>query len=231
VHTSSEWIREQGAPWSPETGVGELEADLAPPCRYPRRTILFHQGERPRTLYLIDAGLVKLSRSSRAGAHLVVGFRTAGWLLGAPSTLLDRPSPVTAETIGECELRALPSRALDALQQHAGAGRWLAWLQAREVHDLIRLAGQLGTLDLRHRLESLVMHLWAVGTPVDHAGSRRLPPLTHDDLAASISASRERVTKMIHRMEGEGLIQRRGGWIVVPASSPLCASAASDDPD
>ena len=70
---------------------------MGPPNSDPAGTGLFRQGDRVRALYLIEAGLVKLIRSERAGRDVLVGLRTSGWLLGTAAGILGVVHPVRSE--------------------------------------------------------------------------------------------------------------------------------------
>jgi CRP-like cAMP-binding protein len=80
---------------------------MGPTGEYSPGTTLFRQGEPVRTLYLIEDGFVKLTRAEESGHDVLIGVRSPGWLLGAASALLERPHPITAETVSACTLRRL----------------------------------------------------------------------------------------------------------------------------
>jgi CRP-like cAMP-binding protein len=66
---------------------------LGPAVEYPRDMVLYRQGGTPSTLFLIDAGIVKLVRATSDGGRVVSGFRGSPWLLGSASAIRDRSHP------------------------------------------------------------------------------------------------------------------------------------------
>ena len=152
-------------------------------------------GQPPTALWLVVSGLVKLTRSTDGGAELVVAFRTPGWLVGAGSAILSRRLVTSAETVGDCELCELRLADFHRARQDPAVGDWLLQLQARELRDFVTLVGQFGALDLPDRLEALLARLARGASTADRDGSVRLPPLTHEELASAVGASRARVTQ------------------------------------
>lgn len=178
------------------------ERAMGPPNSYPAGTGLFRQGDRVRALYLIEAGLVKLIRSERAGRDVLVGLRTSGWLLGTAAGILGVVHPVSAETLGVCELRQISVANLVLLAREAPVSSWLHRMLSRELHEEIALLGQFGAMAPRRRLERILARLAKDGGETREDGSVRLMiSLKQHELAQAIGATREHVGRLLARLE------------------------------
>src|ERR1044071_4159109 len=66
---------------------------------YPKSAMLFIEGQQPRGVFLLCAGKVKLSTSSKEGKTIITKLSEAGDILGLNATVSNRPYEVTAEMV------------------------------------------------------------------------------------------------------------------------------------
>jgi len=66
---------------------------------YPKSAVLFIEGQRPRGVFVLCTGKVKLSTSSSEGKTIITKISEPGDVLGLNATVSDRPYEVTAEMI------------------------------------------------------------------------------------------------------------------------------------
>ena len=197
-------------------------ADIAgAPVHYPSGITLFRQDDPVRVLYLIDAGVVRLSR--RDGSHqLLIGLRSAGWLLGTSAAILARVHPVTATTLGECRLRQVPLAAFLPKCAEPALAAWLLRMQARKALDHLTTLGVFGLSHPRPRLEYLLSRLlFACGTLCADGSMKLVARLTHEDYAEAIGTSREYVTRLLAQLCREGVLQKSNGWLIATKGSSL----------
>src|SRR5687768_13042480 len=71
---------------------------------YPRGSVLFAEGQRPRGVYVLCEGRAKVSIASAEGRTFVLRIAEAGDLLGVGSVLSGRPSEATVETLERCRI-------------------------------------------------------------------------------------------------------------------------------
>jgi CRP-like cAMP-binding protein len=208
-----------------------VDGALGPACRYPLGALLFSQGDTVDTLYYIDEGIVRVTRSEAAGRDVVTGFRTRGWLLGAAAASLGRRHPVAAETLTTCTFRRLAIGDFRRLRLTNGSVvMWLQLMHAREVYESVGLVGMFGALGPRQRLERLIVSLIRLGHERRPNGSARLDlALKHHEIAQAIGTARESATRLLGKMEAEGLICRKGGWLLIPEGSWLLRAAVQAD--
>lgn len=185
---------------------------------YPTGSVLLRQGEPVDSVFLIEKGVIKLIRTEANGRELIAAFRSPGWLLGATGVILSGPAELTAQCACECRLRPA---GVDAFRRiHTSDPAVSAWVQrmlAREVREHSTRVGQF-LLKPAERLARLLAAL----TPQEHAGlgsgARRMQfPIRQHEVADAIGVRRETATRLLIEAERKGLIERKGGWIMLTA--------------
>jgi CRP/FNR family transcriptional regulator len=192
-------------------------ASLAPAQVYPAGIELFQQGASVQEAYLIESGMVKLCHTDDRGNELILGLRFPRWFLGSAALILHRRSAVTVTTLTRCELHRI---AAEAFMQMIRMDSLLSW-QIHEMHscellDQVEQLAQLGTLSSRQRLEQVLGQLISALRLDQSPRDIRLNlPLKHWELARLIAVTPEHLSRLLKQMEGDGLIRREKGWVVV----------------
>lgn len=163
--------------------------------RYPAGSTLMMQGEPATDVHLIVSGAVKLVSTSPSGRDVTVGIRWPGWLLGISPVVLDVPHPCRTVTMVSSEIESVPVPDFRRLaSRDSVVSDAVAWLLSWELAHAVRRASWQGET-VRRRLELLLRDLAVTcGQPL-HGGFRIPLPLTHQELADLIVASREKVSR------------------------------------
>ena len=183
--------------------------------RIPHGEVIVRQGDAVTSLYLVTAGAVRLSSVTASGREVVVGLLCQGDLFGEAALLAD-PSQVRAQAVGLTEVLALPTRSLCAiLERNPHTAEELLRLIAARLHrtsaaleDALsadvstRVAGRLRDLAIRHGVPS-------------PAGVRLRVPLTQDELARMVGASRESVNRTVATLTARGVVRSTGRRLVI----------------
>lgn len=188
------------------------------------RTTLYREGDPPPGLHFLADGFVKLSRSSAAGRELLMSLSGPHDLFGPccdPFTA--SPARCSATTQGPVRLLVMPAQAFRSLSLAAPAiAHPLSALLMQGRRGCTDLAAQMVFQSVEARLATLLVNLsrWSPATD----GPTVLPPLlTQAEMACAVGSAREVVTRCLARFEDQGLIQRRGRRIVIPALAALAA--------
>jgi CRP/FNR family cyclic AMP-dependent transcriptional regulator len=203
----------------------EHETDLVgcgPVEPHPAATEIFHEDARADIVYLIERGLVKLSRTSPEGDETVIGLRGRYWFLGTPAVLLGIPYSITALTLTPSLLRAISAECLLRLLKTDGAFSW-------EMH---RHLSQLLLLDSRKVVESRLsaeerlgklLSLMVAELAYDkiRAQGPFQVPLTHHELAAIIGLSSEYLCRLVNKIEKRGFLIVTDGMLTIKDVSKL----------
>jgi len=183
---------------------------------YPKRSLLFLEGQDPRGIFLLCAGEVKLSISSSQGKSLVLRVAKAGDVLGLMAVLSGGPYEATAETLGPCQVAFVRREAfLWFVAMHPESSQNLVrkmTSQYGEVCEQLRTVGLSPTPQIK--LARLLL-AWPVASGQTNEGGKFKLPLTHEQMAEFIGASRETVTRTLREFRTRNLVSKRGSELTM----------------
>ena len=198
------------------------------PQVYPVATELFQQGTRAQEVYFIDQGAIKLVYVNPDGKEVIIGLRSSGWLLGAPAVILNEPHAVTAVTLTRCGLCRIDSETFRLLSNNnATLSAYLQQVYSREVYEQMMRIAELECCSARQRLEHLLRRL--IPELEQHDPHKEIwvqVPLKHSEIARLISVTPEYFSRLLKQMEQDGIIARKGGWLIFSSLQKLLASAS-----
>jgi CRP-like cAMP-binding protein len=159
--------------------------------RLVRGDVLFNEGEEPDALYVVLRGRVAIANKSFDGRESVVALMEPGDLFGEMGMLDGRPRSAEGRALEPSEVLVLeygPVR--DLLEHHPE----LLWGVVRMLADRLRgmdeaLADSV-FLDVTGRTAKRLLEL-------ANGANEFLLPVTQEELAGMVGASRERVNKAI----------------------------------
>lgn len=197
--------------------------------RMKQNEVLFMAGDSAQGLFVIVSGSLRAFRESHEGREQTIHVERAGATL-AEVPLFDNgayPSTVTAEEdavilfLAKDDVRQFllqnPSAALSALGILAGRLRRVA-----------ALAESLSLQDVAQRLAAmLIEEAIKQGGDLRDGVSFSLP-FSHQKLAADLGSVREVITRNLHKLVNERIIEIRGHRIVVLHAAALQARAESN---
>jgi CRP/FNR family transcriptional regulator/CRP/FNR family cyclic AMP-dependent transcriptional regulator len=192
---------------------------------FPAGTYLTREGEPADSMFVIERGLVRVSRTSRQGRELVLGLLKAGDTLGELG-VLEASGTRTADAIAVeptmcVALNREDLRALIRTSPELGL-RLLATLvdHVRRKDDEL---ADIAFLDLPGRVAHKLLQLAARhGEPVE-SGVRIAVRLPQSDIAAMVGASRENVNRVLGRFVSEGAVSMDHGVITIVNAEGLKA--------
>lgn len=197
--------------------------------RLRRNEILFLAGEPAKGLYVIASGAVRAFRTSPDGREQIIHVERAVTTI-AEVPVFDAgkyPSTTAAEeptTAYFLDKQLILKTAIQHPQLALAAVKLLA-------SRLRRCAELVETLSLREvgqRLARLLLEeAQSHGTKTD-GGTKLKLRLTHNQLAARIGTVREVVTRMLMRLQEQGLIAHEGKDILIPDMNLIAAYAETE---
>ena len=193
--------------------------------RIPHGVVIVRQGEAVTCLFLVTAGAVRLSSVTASGRELVVGLLCPGDLFGE-SALLGHPSQVHAQAVGPTIVLALPISSLRAiLERNPETAEQLLRLIAARLHRTSAALEDALSADVPTRvvgrLRDLATHHGVPGP----TGVRLRIPLTQDELARMVGASREAVNRSVGALTARGLLRTEGRTVVINDPEELLRDA------
>ena len=187
--------------------------------------ILYVEGQTPRGMFIVCSGRVNLSTTSKEGKILILRAAEAGETLGLSATISGQTYETTAETATPCVLNFIERKHfLELMQLHSEFGIQAAQCLSREyrsayhdIHDLVLTRSSTG---------KLIRLLLSQAAPEgDDPASCRPTPMTHEEMAMRIGASRETVTRLLSVLRRKRLIRIDGPTLVIRNRTALEALA------
>lgn len=187
----------------------------------PAGAILFVEGQPPRGLFIVCAGKVNLSTTSREGKILILKTAYAGETVGLSATISGMPYEVTAETSTPCQLGFVDRKHFSELMEaHSQIGVHTSQCLSREYQSAYRDIHHL--VLTRSSAGKLARLLLSQAPPQPSEDETRVQtPMTHEEMAQRIGASRETVTRLLSHLRKKRLIRLDGPTLVIRDRSGL----------
>lgn len=199
-----------------EAGLDLAAVEARSRCRHFHEDEVLVDFDDPTSdIYFLISGDVRVLIRTRSGKEVILGEMRPGAAFGELAALdgIKRSANVTGLTRGEvCVMSAAVFREI-VFATPVVADRLFRLLTGR-IRELDARIMEHTVLDLRHRLYSELLRL-----SIPRAGhpSERVvtPPPYHHVLAARIGCRREQITREFTSMDGEDLIERTRGALVL----------------
>jgi CRP/FNR family transcriptional regulator len=189
---------------------------------FPPGAVLFVEGQAPRGIYVLCAGRVKLTTTSRDGKTLILRIAQAGEVLGLNSAVSGNPYELTAETLQPCQLDFVKrDDFLKFLQGHADACLHAAQHLSHDCQSAYEMIRSLGlSHSVSEKLARLLLE-WATDGEHTKEGIRIKIALTHEEIAQLIGTSRETVTRVLGEFREKEFAQLRGSTLLIRNKAAL----------
>jgi len=184
---------------------------------YPKGATLFVEGQKPRGVFILCSGRVKLSNSSADGKTLILRVPEKGELLGLAATVSGQPYQASAEVLEPAQANFIASSDfLEFLKAHGEAAFRVAQQLSENYHMAI---SEMRTIGLSHSAaEKFARFLLEQIAEVEKEdGEVRVTlTLTHEEIAQMIGSSRETVTRLFSDFKKKQLLQVKGSTVLIP---------------
>ncbi|MGH2453677.1 MAG: Crp/Fnr family transcriptional regulator [bacterium] len=181
--------------------------------RFRSGAMLFREGERSDGVLAVLSGRVKVSYFTDEGREIVLAVRGSGELLGELSTIDGEPRSATGTALGPVEALAVSGEAFtEFLQEFPRVSLVLLRTISRRLREATRRRIEYGSLDTTARVAARLVELADQYGEAFGSSVRILLPLTQEELAGWVGASREAVSKALRALRQRGWIEthRRG---------------------
>ena len=196
--------------------------------RIPHGEVIVRQGGAVTSLFLVTAGAVRLSSVTASGREVVVGLLCRGDLFGE-SALLGHSSQVHARAVGPTTVLALPISSLRAiLERNPETAEQLLRLVAARLHRTSAALEEALAADVSTRVAGRLRELATHHGVPGPAGVRLRVPITQDELARMVGASREAVNRSVGALAARGLVRSRGRRFLITDPEALERQGSHD---
>jgi CRP/FNR family transcriptional regulator len=189
----------------------ELLLSLGTVHRYRKGELLFRAGAPGKDVYLLESGRVKLSQVAPAGREIILWFCFPGELFGLAAVPGTGPRMVFGQAVTDVRVRQIPrAQFLTFLLGNPRVSLELINLVLARLYLLSDAFLNVTAESAEFRIHNLLRRLClqygkAVGREVFLD-----VPLTQQDIADMIGASRQTVSGLLARMKERGLIRMVG---------------------
>ncbi len=199
----------------PSEALGRLAA-VARRRTYRRGEVIFHQGDPGDTLFVLEAGRVKVFTYAESGDETLLAIVGPGECFGELALIDGEPRSATIQALELVEAVTISRGAfLGLVREHPQTAEYLLHALAAKIRYLTDVVSDLAFLDLEGRLAKRLLEL-AAEHGESHEGETLIElPLTQEELAAMVGATRASVNKLLGWYEDRGMIARRGRRIAV----------------
>ncbi len=192
----------------------------------PGTVLILEEGQRPSKVLLLLEGRAKLSLNSIDGRRLIIGFASAGEILGLTSAISGLPYEITVEAQFPCMILSLLRQSfLDFLLRSPVACQNVTRQLSRDYKHTL---GQLRTLGLTASAPAKLAKLlldWCAESSRTLRGAQIQCSFTHGEIGELIGASRETISRCMNDFKRRGLLAQRGTSLLVPDCTALAIYA------
>ena len=183
---------------------------------YPKSAMLFIEGQQPRGVFVLCAGKVKLSTSSKEGKTIITKLSEPGDVLGLNATVSNRPYEVTAEMVepGQANFIARDSF-LQFLREHGEVAVRVAEQLSRNYYTAYEEIRTLGLTSSPAEKFAKLLLFWSSDPKGVPNGSQVRLTLTHEEIAEMIGTTRETVSRLFAEFKKKQLVQLKGSVLVI----------------
>ena len=184
---------------------------------YPRGSVMFVEGQRPRGVYVFCEGRAKVSISSAEGKTLVLRIAQPGDLLGLNSALTGLPYDATVTTLENCRIDFVSRADFTKLLDRSKTARVsLSETLSSQLSDVIERARSLLLSKSAAQKLARLLVKWCdeLGKPTPQ-GIRLNHGLTQEEIAQMICSSRETVSRLLTELKLKQIVRMNGTGIYV----------------
>ena len=206
-------LRQKGWYCSLSGDLMKAFSDYSHLTTYPRGAVLFVEGQTARGAFVLCAGRVKLTTSSKEGRVLLFRVMEPGDVIGLSAVISGEPHEITAETMEPCLVNFVEREGLLRLMERSGElGLRSARALSREFQSTYR-----GIQDLvLSRSSSGKLARLLLSWMNDGGGDTRMhAPVTHEEIAQRIGTSRETVTRLLSELRRRNFVHLQGSTLII----------------
>lgn len=195
--------------------------------RYEQGDTVFAQGDDDRCVYCVKSGTIAERRLDRDGNSVLLGLNYPSDLVGYRSFLSRGVHRSSAEAVGPATVCVIDGTAIDEVMTRSPElTRELLRRSNDEVEQAQDTIFRTATLSNRDRLLQLLQELLQRHGRTDTDGVCRIDlPLSRRDLASMIGVRHETLSRIIGKLEEEGLARFSGRHVTVANPQALAVAA------
>ena len=183
---------------------------------FEKNTVVVSQGDDSTSMYLILSGQARVYTDDQDGRRLIINNLLEGDHFGELALLSEKPRSASVMTTETCKIAVMHRKDfLLCLDKDVNVNRSIMLYLVERVQ---RLTDDLSNLAMKDVYSRLVRYLMEKAEQTD--GLYKTGKLTHQEIADSIGASREMVSRLIGDLRDGEYIDSEGKHIVIKKKLP-----------
>lgn len=198
--------------------------NIATILEYSRSGVVFCEGEDAHFVYIVGAGIVRVSRLSPTGRRQVLAFMFSGDIFGVPDAGLYVNS---TEVVGQSTLYRIPWAPLSTLMERESEMQ--AALLTRIAYDFRQAQRRIMVLAQQNASQKLASFLLDLSQQAEFYDRRKgllQLPLTRFDLGDYLGVAPETVVRTFAKMEALNILMRKSPYVLQLADIALLRRVA-----
>jgi CRP/FNR family cyclic AMP-dependent transcriptional regulator len=202
--------------------AGQRLNEIKSTAVYPKGAMLFIEGQQPRGVFVLCAGKVKLSTTSRDGKTIITKISDSGDVLGLNAVVSGRPYEVTAEMMEPGQANFVPRDSLmQMLKDHPEGAMRVAQQLSRNYYTAYEEIRTLGLAASPSEKFAKLLLAWSSKSASDDGSAQVKLTLTHEEVAEMIGTTRETVSRLFSEFKKKQLMQLKGATLVIRSRMAL----------
>ena len=179
--------------------------------------IVFTEGEPCSGMYVVEAGQVRIFKTSASGREQILSIDGPGSSVAELPVFDGGNYPASVSAVSDATLLFVSKQDFQALcLAHPQVALKVLRVVGARLRRLVGIIEELSFTTVRHRLAALMVRLAQVATSSTKSGVTITLPATNQELAAQIGTVRELVSRNLSRLQSQGLIQMSGRTVTIP---------------
>lgn len=208
------------------SGLSEVELKeitaAARSLRKERGEFVYMPGDRADSVYVLKKGRIKLSVLSDSGKEIAIDIIQSGEMFGEFALIDESERSNMTQALDDVTILVFDKRDFASLIKSQSN---LALNYIRMVGDrrrrMEKKLSDITSKEVPARVCELLHELSANALPAEQVHHQSLIPLTHQDVASLIGASRQTTTSVLNDLMRSGFIELGRGWVRIKSLKDL----------
>jgi CRP/FNR family transcriptional regulator len=191
-------------------------AQHAVPRRYSAGEIVFGEGEPCTGLYVVEAGHIRIFKTSVNGREQVLSIDGPGSSVAELPVFDGGNYPASVAAVDDATLLFVSKQDFQTLcLAHPHVALKVLRVVGARLRRLVGIIEELSFTTVRHRLASFLLRLAQKEGKRNDQGIEITLPVSNQELAAQIGTVRELVSRNLSRLQAEGLLKMDGRSVII----------------
>ncbi|MEP6684302.1 MAG: Crp/Fnr family transcriptional regulator, partial [Parafilimonas sp.] len=197
-----------------EFGVVSLTSDERELYDYKKKQMIYAEGHRPKAVYYIRSGKVKIYKTNEDGKELITDILTAGDFMGYAYVLENIAYKESAEVLEDAEIMTIPKEDfLSLISADAQVAKQFIKLITHNVLEKEESLLNLAYNSLRKKVAYQIISM--LDKFKDESLTKKEIKLSRENLAQACGIATESLIRTLSDFKTEKLIDIQGGVIII----------------